>query len=189
MTKIIQSRIIASAKAPLTKTDRITLQRKKSSNLKLLATGYIPLLLILLYLFLNGAGVIQRDKGMNSVEFNDEDIERFHVVQPWVMGFFFVMLHLFFAVAYFRSVAPLVRDLRFGEKSLLSFKAEKNEMSGFDKYYVTTPIRESQLIRISREDFFRIDDAGELVLAIGPRSCQVLGISQGEHRIEIVEGF
>jgi hypothetical protein len=54
MQKIIQERIIKTEEALLSESDRANLTLKRNKQLTYLLSSYIPLALILVYVFING---------------------------------------------------------------------------------------------------------------------------------------
>lgn len=189
MDKIIRQRVSLSETVPLTSDDLSRLQAFKWKQLKLIFIAYIPLSMILLYMLIDGMGTIERNKRTGRMELDDEDITRFHEVVPWVCGFLFLMLTLYFLKLYLSSLAPVLKDLRRKEKTLLHFMTEKSDMATWDKFYLLTPIRKSQLVRVAREDFYQVDAGRPVTLEVGTSSCYVLGLSQDGRPIRTIEAI
>ena len=189
MDKIIRSRVIASSTAPLSAEDAERLRLKKARLLKFIMLGYLPLALVLAIMLTYGEDIIQRDNGSNTVRLNDEGLERFYLMVPWVCGISFLMLTIYFLWLYFQTLAPVLKDIKHQQKQLLQFSTEKSEMAAFDKFYILTPIRKNQLLRVEKEDFYRIDASRPLTLEIAPASVIVLGVQQDGVCIRSIDSF
>jgi len=177
MQKIIKERIIRWEEHVLSETDRASLIAKRNKQIVFLLWSYVPLALILVYVFVNGLAVIYREKyPYPKHEIDEEDITRFALVAPYVCGFFFLMLTVFFIHYYLQTVAPLVKDINKGKKHLLYIKSEKTEMAFFNKYYISSPIGKKQQIQIDREDFHNITDTNSPCLELAPHSETILRI-------------
>jgi hypothetical protein len=175
MKKIIQERILKTEEQPLSETDRTNLILKRNKQLIYLLSAYVPLALILAYVFLNGLSVIYREKyPYPKHEITDEDITNFALVAPYVCGFFFLLLTFFFIRYYLQTAAPLIKDIRKNKKHLLHIKPEKTEMAFFNRYYISTPIRIKQQVQIDKDDFHSINDSNPLILELAPYSQSIL---------------
>jgi hypothetical protein len=175
MKKIIQERIIRTEEEKLSEKDRADLLAKRNKKLLYLLTAYIPLALILSYVYFSGPSVAYRDNNpYPRHEITDDDIKNFSIAAPLICGFLFLMLTGFFLHYYLQSVAPLLKDLRNGKKLLLFIKPEKTEMAFFNKYFIATPIFKKQQVQISREDFNNITSDKPLILELAPHSHAIL---------------
>jgi len=113
MKKIIQERIIRTEEQELSEKDKADLVAKKNKKLLYLLTAYIPLALILLYVYLSGPSVVYRDNDpYPKHEITDDDIKNFNIAAPIFCGFLFLLLTGFFIHYYLQTVAPLIKDLR-----------------------------------------------------------------------------
>jgi hypothetical protein len=179
--KLIQERILNIEETLLSEDDRNNLIQKRNKQLRFLLVSYIPLALILAYVFFSGPSVVYHDKFPYAAhEVDDDDAKNFSIAAPYTCGFLFLLLTGFFLRYYLQTAAPLVKDLQKNKKLLLSIKIEKTDMSLFSKYYLTTPIRQKQQIQISGEDFQIILDDSRLVLEITPYSQSVLRLTNNE---------
>lgn len=176
--KLIHERILNIEENLLSVDDRAILIHKRNKQLRYLLVSYIPLALILAYVFFSGPSGVYR-----SHEADDDDVKNFSIAAPYTCGFFFLLLTGFFIRYYLQTAAPLVKDIRKNKKLLLSIKVEKTDMSFFSKYYLTTPIRAEQQIQISGEDFYSILDDSRLVLEITPYSQSILRLTNNEKQI------
>jgi len=185
MQKIIQERIIKTEEALLSESDRANLTLKRNKQLTYLLSSYIPLALILVYVFINGLAVIYREKKFpyQQHEIDEDDITKFALVAPYVCGFFFLMLTLFFIRFFLQTAAPLIKDIKQNKKLLLYIKPEKTEMAFFNKYYITTPVQKKQQVQIDSEDFNNITGQSDLILEIAPHSQIILRLTNNGKEI------
>lgn len=178
MKKFVQERIIKIEEQSLSEPDKVKLVTKRNKQLKFLALSYIPLALILAYVFFTGpAGVYREQYPYPKHEITDEDVSRFNIVAPYLCGFFFLLLTGYFIHYYLKTAAPLIRDINKNKKSLVIVRPEKTDMSVFNKYYITTPIRAKQQLSISKEGFYMISCSESLIFELGPNSLEVLKIT------------
>ena len=184
MKKIIQERIIRTEEEKLSEKDRADLRAKRNKKLLYLLTAYIPLALILLYVYLSGPSVAYRDSNpYPRHEITDDDIKNFSIAAPLICGFLFLMLTGFFLHYYLQSVAPLIKDLRTDKKLLLFIKSEKTEMAFFNKYFISTPIFKKQQVQIAKEDFYNISNDKPLILEVAPHSQAILRLTNDSKEI------
>ena len=177
MQKIIQERIIKTEEQLLSESDRANLITKRNKQLIYLLSSYVPLALILAYVFFSGLSVIYREKyPYPKHKIDEEDIKNFALVVPYVCGFFFLMLTFFFSRYYLQTAAALIKDIQKNKKLLLYIKPEKTEMAFFNKYYIATPIRKKQQVQFDKDDFHNITDNDFLILELTPHSQSILRI-------------
>ncbi len=188
MNQFIAERVVKTGESPLSDADIFKLDTRKKKLTRYILYAYIPLSLVLLVVLLNGVDVINRKKNsLHHVELDEEGVERFALMAPYVCGFFFIMLTLFFIHYYLVNLAPVLKDIKLKKKTLLYFAAEKTSMEAFGKFYLTTPIRKQQQLQVEQDDFNSIP-AGELVcLEIAGFSKCILGMSYREKQLRIIE--
>jgi len=175
MKKIIKERIITTTEQPLSQKDREELIAKRNKKAFYVFSAYIPLALILVYVFFSGPSVVYRDKyPYPKHEITDDDLSNFNTAAPLVCGFFFLLLTGFFIHYYLQTVAPLIKDLRKNKKLLIQINPEKTEMAFFNKYFITTPIFKKQQVQVEKADFYNISDDKPLVLELAPYSQAIL---------------
>ena len=175
MKKILQERILRSEEQKLSDKDRADLIVKRNKKLLYLLTAYIPLALILLYVYVSGPSIVYRDSyPYPKHEISDDDIKNFNIAAPLFCGFLFLLLTGFFLRYYLQSVAPLTKDIRNNKKLLLHIRPEKTEMDFFNKYFIATPLFKKQQIQIAKEDFYNIADDKPLILELAPNSHAIL---------------
>jgi hypothetical protein len=185
MKKLIQERIIKTEVQTLTDTDRSTLVNKRDKQLKFLLISYVPLALILAYVFIDGLEVIYREKFPYAKhEINEEDVKNFDIAAPYVCGGFLLLLTGFFIRIFLQTTAPLIKDIKKNKKHLLSVNPEKTDMSAFNKYYITTPVFKKQQLAISRDTFSMISNTEPLILELAPNSLEILRIKSNGNEIE-----
>src|SRR5688572_3394366 len=184
MKKLIQERIIRTEEKLLSEPDKTKLVIKRNRQLKFLIVSYVPLALILAYVFFSGPDVVYRDHyPYPKHEITDEDVSNFSTVAPYFCGFLFLLLTGFFGQYYLKSVAPLVKDIKGNKKLLVFVSPEKTDMSIFNKYYITTPIFKKQQLSVSKDDFYKISQNDPLVLELAPYSLEVLNITSNDFEI------
>ena len=175
MKKIIKERIITTTEQPLSEKDSTELIAKRNKKAFYVFSAYIPLALILVYVFLTGPAGVYHDKSpYPKHEITDDDVNNFNIAAPFVCGFFFLLLTGYFIHYYLQTVAPLIKDLRKNKKLLLQIKPEKTEMAFFNKYFITTPIFKKQQVQVGKSDFYSISDDNPLILELAPHSQAIL---------------
>jgi hypothetical protein len=160
---------------------------KRNKQLRFLVFSYIPLALILAYVYLSGPGIVYRDSHYPKHEIDDEDIANFNLVAPYVCSFLFVLLTAYFVSYYLSSAALLVKDLKGNVKRIVFVNPEKTEMGFFNKYYVTSPISKKQQISLSKDAFQNISNDELLALDLAPNSLEILRITSKEKEILFYE--
>jgi len=175
MKRIIKERIITTTEQLLSEKDRKELIAKRNKKAFYVFSAYVPLALILAYVFFTGPSVVYRDKyPYPKHEITDDDVSNYNIAAPLACGFFFLLLTGYFIHYYLQTVAPLVKDLRKNKKLLLQIKPEKTEMAFFNKYFIATPIFKKQQVQVEKSDFYNISDDKSLVLELAPHSLAIL---------------
>ena len=175
MQELIHERILKSEEQLLSGTDRAHLILKRNKQLIYLLVAYVPLALILAFVFFSGPSVVYREQyPFPEHEITEDDINQFYLVAPFVCGFLLLLLTFFFILYYLQTAAPLIKDIRKNKKLLLHIRPEKTEMAFFNKYYISTPIGNKQQVRIGKDDFFNITDNNFLILELAPHSQSIL---------------
>lgn len=183
--KLIQERIIKTEEQDLSDDDRLCLVEKRNKQLKFLLISYLPLVLILVYMLVNGLNEIYDHKfPLEKHEITKEDVTNFNIAVPWVCGGLFLLLTGFFLNYYLQSAAPFIKDIKKNRKQLLFVNPEKTDMSVFNKYYLTTPIFKKQQMAISKEAFYSISGTEPVILEIAPNSLEVLRITSNGKELE-----
>ena len=184
MKKILQERIITTTEQPLSEKDRSELIAKRNKKAFFLFSAYIPLALILAFVFFSGPSVVYQDKyPYPKHEITEDDVKNFNIAAPLVCGFFFLLLTIFFMHYYMQTVSPLIKDLRKNKKLLLQIKPEKTEMAFFNKYFIATPIFKKQQVQVEKTDFHNISDNKPLVLELAPHSQTILRFTNNDEEI------
>ncbi len=167
---------------PLTEEEKRILKKISRKKLSVWATAYFSLLGILLYAALAGPGKMYRYR-----EITDEDLERINIVVPIVIGFFFIVLNIYFIRYFLRSVYPYMKDLKGGAKELIYFPAESYKTPFFDTYYLKTISRKKPMIRITKEVYDEIQPGAEACISISPKARFVFALKVGEKKMEFNE--
>lgn len=184
MKKLIQERIIKTEEEALSASDKTNLIAKRNKQLKFVSISYIPLALILAYVFVSGPAAVYREKyPYPKHEITEDDISNFNTAAPYFCGFLFLLLTIFFIRHYLQSAAPLIKDIKGNKKFLSSVSAEKTDMGVFNKYYITTPIFKKQQLFVSKDDFYMISNSDPLILELAPHSLEILRITSNEKQI------
>lgn len=151
-------------------SDYNTLILKRNRQFKFLFGAFAPLAAILLYVAINGLVEV----GVITHGVSDEDEQCYHLVAPYVYGFFLLMLIIFFGKMYFESLAPILKDIKANKKLLLYYIPEKTDMSAFGRYFLSTPVFAKQQTEVSKEDFLSIPNGAEVAVEVTPKSNIVL---------------
>lgn len=182
--KIIEERILKTEEQLLSVPDKTELIKRRNKQLVFLLLAYVPLALILLFVYLDGLSIINRDRfPYQKHETTDEDIENFNLAAPYTCGVFFLLLSIFFVKIYIQTIAPLIKDIRKNKKLLLYIKPEKSDMAFFNKYYISIPIRNKQQVQINRDDFYSITNDSNLILELAPESQNILRLTNNGKQI------
>ena len=182
--KIIEDRVLKTEEQLLSVPDKAELIKRRNKQLAFLLLAYVPLALILLFVYLDGLSIINRDRfPYQKHETTDEDIENFNLAAPYTCGVFFLLLTLFFVKIYIQTIAPLIKDIRKNKKLLLYIKPEKSEMAFFNKYYISTPIRNKQQVQINKDDFYSITNDSDLIVELAPESQNILRLTNNGNQI------
>ncbi|WP_276503760.1 hypothetical protein [Terrimonas pollutisoli] len=184
MRKLIQERIIKTEEQPLSASDKTKLIAKRNKQLKYLSISYVPLALIIAYVFFSGPAVVYREQYPYSKhEITEDDISNFNIAAPYFCGFLFLLLTGFFIRYFLQTAAPLIRDIKGNKKLLVYVNPEKTDMGFLNKYYITTPIFKKQQLAVSKEYFYMISNNGPLILELAPHSVEILKITSNEKQI------
>lgn len=178
MSKLLQNKIIKTEEKSLSEADKSHLVTRKNKQLKFILVSYIPLALILAYVFINGLEIIYRERyPFSKHEVTEDEVSQFNTTAPIVCGFFFLLLTGYFLKIYLQQVAPLFKDIKSNKKLLVTVETEKTDMGALNKYYISTPIKEKRHIAIGKNDFSMLSDHEPLILEIAPHSTVLFRIS------------
>lgn len=179
MQKLMPERIASMEEAPLSADDRQRLKTKRNRQLLFLLPPYLALLAVTAFQWSLGP-----DGLAGSEHFDEEDVQRYYTVSPYVFSFFLLMATIYVATLFIRSIYPLSRDIKNSKKSMLFYTPAKSAMPFFKKYYLSTPLYKNQQVEISREDFESIPDNQELCLEVGPSSMYILRLRNNSKEIK-----
>jgi hypothetical protein len=187
MTRLRKNKIIESAEDSLSDTDKSMLHQKKNRQLRFIWVSYVPLSLILLFVFVYGSNLIFRKRGtLPKHEITEEELSMFNTVAPYFCGFMFLILSAYFTRFYLQSVAPFSRDIKENKKLLATVEVEKINMGMFNKYYILTPMQKNRQLLISKDGFESMQEGDPVVFEIAPNSGEILRVL---HRGQIIADF
>jgi hypothetical protein len=174
---------------PLTEDERAIVARIVRKKLLFIIPSYVGLVMVLIIGWIwGGAGMPGRRSWTGErVEWDDDDLSRFALLAPYVMGFLFILLTIYLFRHYQKTIRPFIRDTRQGVKTVLFFTPEKYKTPIFDAYYIKTPFRKPPMIRISRELYDAIDAHSTGQIAYSPSARFVFFIEVNGHRINYNE--
>jgi len=185
--KLMPERIVRTEEKKLSDDDIKLLKTKRNKQLLFLLSGYLPFIVIGIYMAVRGADVLNDHRhryGLTQhIVIDNEQKSSFWTVLPYFLGGGFIVLNIYFGKLYFQSLRPLLMDIRLNKKQLLYFKPAKNPMDFFNKYYLSTPLYQNQQIEVSRDDFNSISDDAELHIEVGPNSQHILRLCNGNKEI------
>jgi hypothetical protein len=118
-----------------------------------------------------------------SINLNDDETARMSKLAPYFSAFVLLMSTIFFGRIFYQSILPLIKDIKQKTKTLLYFKPGKSAMAFFNKYYISTPLYQKQLVEVSREDFDSIKEEDELHIGVGSSSMFILGLYKGDKMV------
>jgi hypothetical protein len=163
---------------PMTETDLHFLKMRRNRQLILIIPPYLALLCVGLFVWFSGPDSLAGNHE------DEEDIQMFWKLAPYVVGFFIFMATIYFAKQFAQSIYPLIRDINTGKKLMIYFTPAKNKMAYFNRYYLSTPLFSNQQIEVSSGDFEMIADSALLCLETGPKSQIVLRLCEGVKEIK-----
>jgi preprotein translocase subunit YajC len=166
------------------------MKNKIIKQLKIYVPGYLVLMAIGTYFLIRGPQALNdfhnlRSPVLRPSDLNEDTQTRFWIVAPYFSIFLFLLSSIFLAIFYFRSVRPLVRDIKKREKMAVFYKPKKTAMTLFNRYYITIPLYSNQQIEINKTDFDNINEGELLCLEMGPCSHFLLNLKNNEKNIRI----
>ena len=183
--KIIEDRIIHKILVDFAEEDLDYIKKRRDRQLIYLATGYFPIVLILMYVLFQGTSLLHIDESKMMDEKLVRKIEVLRTVIPYTIGFFFVLLTVYFIHYFFQTALPLIRDVKQKQKMLFYYMPEKTEMSIFHRYFLSTPIYKKQQVEITQEDFHAIPPNHPLILEMSPNSLIILRFRLENREIQV----
>ncbi|MBS1574236.1 MAG: hypothetical protein JST09_02935 [Bacteroidetes bacterium] len=184
MNQLIQERISKSDEKFLSEEDIQLLKKARTKQGRLLLSGYLPLIGIYFYIIAKGPSVLNTGPSIRYITINDDTQSMFWRIAPYFVIFMFIITSIYFLKLYMKTIHPLTKDLKSNLKRQIYFKPQKNAMSFFNKYYLSTPLYENQQIEIGLENFEKINNETELCLEIAATSFYVLRLRNGNQIIE-----
>jgi len=180
MNTIISSEIKSNTELqPLTKAELNILKSIRNKRLFYILSSYIALVTVLLNAW-------EKD-WLNIIFIKKEDLTKFGKFGPYFTLLLFLLLTIFFVSFYFRTVHPLIKDIRKGMKSIIYFKPEIFKTPFFVEYYIITPIKKKQRIKINTELYNNILINDLASISLVPYSCFVFEIEVGKKEMTFNE--
>ncbi|MDP4261899.1 MAG: hypothetical protein Q8941_05155 [Bacteroidota bacterium] len=141
--------IISSEISPASEQQELTGEEKSIlwnlRNKKLIF--FIPSYLSLSYVFVEGWARVYPGTYWEAVK----ELFRFRIYPTWYLLFLFLILTIFFARYYLKSIHPLFKDLKAGKKQIIFFVPGKYQTPFFAEYYLKTPSQKTPLLRIDKD--------------------------------------
>jgi hypothetical protein len=178
--KLIPERIVYTEETDLSAEDILILKGKINQQLKILLPAFLALTGIGLYVWMAGPDNMPRKRYLH---LNEDDKQRFWIVAPYVVSFFWLSILIYFSKVYLQTIQPLLKDIKAGKKKFLFFEPKKTAMPVFNKYFVATPIYQTQQIEINREDFENIIEPYLLHIEVAPHSTYILRLKKDNTEI------
>ncbi len=120
-------------------------------------------------------------------EWTEEDKARVDLVAPYLLGFFFIMLTIYFYRIYRKTIHPILKDLRERKMEVRRFKPEKYQTPFFEEYFLVTDLPKKRLIKIRKEGFYLINDSSIASVYIAPNSKLFFSVKIDHVNIEFTD--
>jgi hypothetical protein len=162
---------------PLTEDERGILWRIVNRKLRFLLSTYVVLATILFFLWFFGRKGISGSRwGRPRIPLTEEQVSRFALLAPYLAGFFFILLTIYFYRHYRKLTYPYIKDVREGVKTVMFFVPERYKTPYFDAYYLKTAFRKKSMIRISKQLYDSIGPESFASIAYTPHAKFVFAI-------------
>ncbi len=159
---------LTGEKGFLTTEERIILEKIRNKKLLFIASTYGTLVVVLIIGWIKG--------WLESTHRGEEETNRFSIIAPFLIAFFFIMLTGYFIKYYIKAVHPFVLDLKRGNKELVYFTPEKYKTPFFAEYFLKTELKKKKLVRISLEMYDSIQYQSSACIYLAPVSQFVFKI-------------
>lgn len=107
-------------------------------------------------------------------------------VAPILFIFLVSMISYFIIGDFLKTAYKLHKDIRKGQKEIISFIPSKIPMPYFKRYFLNTPFSSKPQIEISEKTFYSIADDNYLVAEIAPESNYIFSIYLNNELIEFI---
>ena len=176
---------LLSEQQPLTVAEKNILIKIRDKKIRLLATTYATLLAILIFAWVEGPSRGSRWGRRSSI--TEEDINRFRIVAPIVIAFFFIILTIYFINYYLKTLHPYIKDIKAGIKELLYYEPESYKTPFFETYYIKTISKKRAMVRVTKELYDAIQPGCRACISLSPSARFVFSISVDEKIMEFNE--
>lgn len=148
---------------------------------------YLTLVAIMFVgLFRAREGAIPR-RGFSNTTWTEEDKLRVDLVAPYVLGFLFIALTIYFYRIYRKTIHPILKDIRNEKMQVRRFKPEKYQTPFFEEYFLVTDLPEKRLIKIRKEGFYLIHENSRASVYIAPNSKLFFSVKIDQTNIEFTD--
>ena len=180
--------ILLTEQQPLTQAEKTILKRIAKKKLRSMALVYAVLVGVLILAWLNGPTSGRRAYSRNSSpEAIEERWERFRVVAPIVISFFFTVLTIYFYRYFRQTVYRFLRDIKVGKKDLVYFEPSVYKTPFFESYYIQTILRKRPTIKVSKEFYEQVHPESRACLAISQHAKFVFYLKVDDQQINFDE--
>lgn len=180
--KLIKEQISYTEERPLQPQELQLLKDKVFRQILLYLPGYLLLLGGALIIFMNAPNSFKMVVDHNA-NLDEEETGRMWRLAPYVSLFVLLMSTIFFGKIYYQSILPILKDIKYKTKTLIFYKPEKNAMSVFNRYYLSTPLFTKRQVQIDDKDFNMISDTDEICLEVSKTSLLILGLKKDDKKI------
>jgi hypothetical protein len=170
---------------PLTGNEVQLMKNKVIKQLKIYVPGYLLLTAIAIWILAEGPPVLNTGRRYPRITIDENTTTLFWTVAPYFSLFLFLLTTTFLALYYFRSVHPMIKDVKGGKKITVFYRPKKTAMALFNRYYITIPLYSNQQIEVSKVDFDGIKEEELLSLEMGPSSNFILNLKNKEEFIHV----
>ena len=146
---------------------RIIWQRK----LVIIGSTYICFVLLLFFAWVYS--------GARSYRFGEDEVARYQYVSLILIGFFFIVLTIFFIRYYLKVAHTFRRDLQHGIKELVYFEPVGYKTPFFDTYYIRNIPGRKKNVRVNKQFFESIVPGCQACVGITPHAQFVFSIEVG----------
>lgn len=180
MTDIIPSQLKQTREQYRFSEHEINILRAiRNKKLFYLVTSYAAFIGILIYAYF--------DARARWINYREDEQARFAMLWPYVFGVLFIGLTIYFLNYYNKLVKPFVKDINNGMKEVIYFKPEIYKTPFFSDYFIITPLKNRQRIRINTEMCNSIQTTGIASVSVAPYSGFVFEVDVGKSEITFNE--
>jgi hypothetical protein len=180
MNTIISSEIKSTTEQqPLTKGELDILKSIRNKKLFYILSSYIALVTVLLNAW-------EKD-WFNILFIKKEDLTKFGRFGPYFTLLLFLLLTIFFVSFYFKAAHPFIKDIRKGMKEIIYFKPEIYKTPFFEEYFIITPIKKKQRIKINTDLYNNILRTDLALILLAPHSFFVFEVEVGNKEMTFNE--